>query len=71
MPSHAFRVHGAGCGLADFIHGDIDFHSPRILPYHSRIPGDGGLEMGKVIFHEDLLRFAAARRAEGLPPGET
>ncbi len=73
MPSHAFRIHGAGCGLADFIHGgiDLDFHSPRILPYHSRTSGDGGLEMGTVIFHDDLLRFSDARRAEGLPTGET
>jgi sugar/nucleoside kinase (ribokinase family) len=71
MPSHAFRIHGAGCGLADFIHSDIDFQSPDIRPYHSRSPGDGGLEMGKVIFQADLLRFAAARRAEGLPVGES
>jgi sugar/nucleoside kinase (ribokinase family) len=71
MPSHAFRVHGAGCGMADFIHPDIDFHAPGILPYHSRVPGDGGLEMGKVVFHDDLLRFSAARRAEGLPTGAT
>jgi sugar/nucleoside kinase (ribokinase family) len=65
MPSHAFRIHGAGSGLADFIHADVDFDSPRLKPYHSRAPGDGGLEMGKVIFQEDLLRFSLARRAEG------
>ena len=71
MPSHAFRIHGAGCGLADFIHGDIDFGSPRIRPYHSLAPGDGGLEMGKVVFQEDLLRFSLGRRAEGAATGET
>jgi sugar/nucleoside kinase (ribokinase family) len=71
MPSHAFRVHGAGCGMADFIHADIDFQAPALLPYHSRIPGDGGLEMGKLIFQADLLRFSAARRAEGQPTGAT
>ncbi|HKP96837.1 MAG TPA: carbohydrate kinase family protein [Fibrobacteria bacterium] len=71
MPSHAFRIHGAGCGLADFIHGDVDFASPRILPYHARVPGDGGLEMGKVIFLEDLLRFSRLRRAEGRATAET
>lgn len=58
MPSHAFRIHGAGCGLVDFIHPDIDFHSPAARPYHSRSPGDGGLEMGKLTFRSDLLRFA-------------
>jgi sugar/nucleoside kinase (ribokinase family) len=71
MPSHAFRIHGAGCGLADFIHGDIDFHSPRVLPYHSRKTGDGGLEMGKVILQEDLIRFSAALRAQGADTGAT
>ena len=65
MPSHAFRVHGAGCGLADFLHGDIDFASPRIDPYRSRVPGDGGLEMGKVAFQTDLIDLAARRRASG------
>ncbi|MDB5102439.1 MAG: PfkB domain protein [Fibrobacteres bacterium] len=65
MPSHAFRIHGAGCGLADYIHGDIDFNAPRIRPYHSRVPGDGGLEMGKVSLLGDLLLFAADRRAQG------
>ncbi len=65
MPSHAFRIHGAGCCLADFLHGDVDFASPRIRPYHSRLPGDGGLEMGKVIFQDDLLRFSSLSRTEG------
>ncbi|MEO6096170.1 MAG: carbohydrate kinase family protein [Fibrobacteria bacterium] len=73
MASHAFRVHGAGCGMADFIHAgiDFDFHAPGILPYHSRIPGDGGIEMGKVVFHDALLSFSSARRAEGVPTGGT
>jgi sugar/nucleoside kinase (ribokinase family) len=71
MPSHAFRIHGAGCGLADFIHPDIDFEAPRLKPYHSLVPGDGGLEMGKVIFQEDLLAFTALRRAEGAQVGDT
>ncbi|MDB5048054.1 MAG: PfkB domain protein [Fibrobacteres bacterium] len=71
MPSHAFRIHGAGCGLADFIHGDIDFESPRLKPYHSLVPGDGGLEMGKAVFQEDLVRFARERRAAGLAAGDT
>lgn len=71
MPSHAFRIHGAGCGLADFIHDDIDFHSPRVLPYHSRKPGDGGLEMGKVAMQADLIRFSAALRVQGADTGAT
>lgn len=71
MPSHAFRIHGAGCGLADFIHDDIDFNSPRVRPYHSRKTGDGGLEMGKVVLLEDLIRFSAAQRAQGAATGAT
>lgn len=58
MPSHAFRIHGAGCGLADYIHRDIDFDAPAARRLHSRRPGDGGLEMGKIAFQDDLLRFA-------------
>jgi sugar/nucleoside kinase (ribokinase family) len=67
MPSHAFRVHGAGSGLADWIHGPVDFASRRIDPYRSRALGDGGLAMGKVAFREDLLELAVLRRAEGEP----
>jgi len=71
MPSHAFRVHGAGSGLADWIHGPVDFASPRLDPYRSRAPGDGGLAMGKVTFREDLLALAMRRRAEGEPAHST
>ena len=67
MPSHAFRIHGAGSGLADWIHGPVDFLSPRLDPYRSRVPGDGGLAMGQVTFREDLLDLAARRRAGGEP----
>ena len=65
MPSHAFRVHGAGSGLADWIHGSVDFASPRLDPYRSRASGDGGLAMGQVTFREDLLALAERRRAAG------
>jgi sugar/nucleoside kinase (ribokinase family) len=71
MPSHAFRVHGAGSGLADWIHGPVDFASPRIDPYRSRASGDGGLAMGKVTFREDLLALAERRRALGEPARTT
>jgi sugar/nucleoside kinase (ribokinase family) len=67
MPSHAFRIHGAGCGLADWIHGPVDFSSPRLDAYRSRTPGDGGLAMGKVTFREDLLELARRRQAQGEP----
>jgi sugar/nucleoside kinase (ribokinase family) len=58
MANPAFRLHAAGCGLADLIQGDVDFQSDLLAPYRSRRPGDGGLEMGKVVLQEDLVRFA-------------
>lgn len=67
MPSHAFRIHGAGCGLADWIHGAVDFASPRFAPYRSREPGDGGLAMGTVTFRDDLAGLAHRRQAHGEP----
>ncbi len=58
MASSAFRIHGAGHGLLDFIHSDIDFASSKALQYHAQVPGDGGLEMGKVLNLEAFLRYA-------------
>lgn len=58
MANPAFRLHGAGHGLADLIHRDLDLQSPRLAPYRSRRPGDGGLEPGKLVFADDLARFA-------------
>jgi sugar/nucleoside kinase (ribokinase family) len=58
MASSAFRIHGAGQGLADSIFPDINFFSQELIPYHSRIPGDGGLVMGQLVFKEDFLNFA-------------
>lgn len=58
MANPAFRLHGAGHGLADLLHADADFSSPRVAPYLSRQPGDGGLVPGGLVLAEDLARFA-------------
>jgi sugar/nucleoside kinase (ribokinase family) len=71
MPSHAFRIHGAGYGLADWLHGPIDFSSSRLDPYRSREPGDGGLAPGGVAFREDLLDLAERRRGQGEAAGNS
>ncbi len=58
MPNSAFRIHGVGHGLADLILPEVDFTSSLFQPYHSKFIGDGGLEMGKLVFLPDFLDFA-------------
>jgi sugar/nucleoside kinase (ribokinase family) len=58
MANPAFRLHGAGCGLADRFHGEVDLRDPRVAYCLSRRPGDGGIEAGRVVFRDDLVRFA-------------
>ncbi len=58
MANPAFRLHGAGHGLADYLFAGLDFASPRFAPIRSRRPGDGGLAPGSLVFVEDLERFA-------------
>jgi sugar/nucleoside kinase (ribokinase family) len=62
MANPSFRVHGTGCGLGDVVHPASDFSSPRYAPYRSKRPGDGGLEMGKVVFLDDLIAFSGRSR---------
>lgn len=57
MANPAFRLHGTGCGQANLVQGEIDFADPRLAPYLSRRPGDGGLAMGSPTRREDLERF--------------
>ncbi len=51
----------------DYLYTDIRFDSPAFLKYRSRTSGDGGLEPGKLVFVEDLERFAGKVRAERAP----
>lgn len=52
------RITGTGCALADFVYDGIDFNSPYFQKYVSRIEGDGGLSPGKLVFTEELEKFA-------------
>lgn len=55
--AHAI-INGVGCSLVDYLYTDIDFNSARLRPYVSRVPGDGGLVPGELVFAEGLADFA-------------
>lgn len=52
------RITGTGCALADFVYNEIDFSSAAFQRYHSKKEGDGGLSVGKLVFTEELEKFA-------------
>lgn len=58
MSNRKFIISGTGCALADFLYTNVSFHSPAFEKYLSRKPGDGGLSPGKLVFTEELERFA-------------
>ncbi len=51
-------ISGTGCALADYLYGDISFESPEFNKYLSKVTGDGGLGTGKLVFTEELEKFA-------------
>jgi len=51
-------ISGVGCTLIDFIYNNINFNSPAFQKYTSKEQGDGGLSPGKLVFTEELERFA-------------
>jgi len=51
-------IWGAGCSLIDYLYPSVDFRSAPFLRYGSRADGDGGLSPGKLVFAEELERFA-------------
>jgi len=52
------RISGTGCALMDYLYADIRLDSEVFLRYRARHDCDGGLEPGKLVFIEDLERFA-------------
>ncbi len=52
-------ISGTGCALADFLYSDINFNSKEFLKYQSVIAGDGGLYPGKLVFREEIEKFAS------------
>jgi len=57
MPNK-IKISGTGCALADFVYNNINFNSPDFMKYQSIKNGDGGLTPGKLVFTEELEKFA-------------
>ncbi len=51
-------VAGTGCALADYLYTGVRFNTPVFIKYLSQKTGDGGLTPGKLVFTEELERFA-------------
>lgn len=56
-----FTIAGTGCGLLDYIYGQVDFESAAFQRCRSRTHGDGGLEPGKLSFTEDFEAFTGRK----------
>lgn len=55
------KVSVAGCSLCDYIYPNIDFNSPGFKKYMSKVPGDGGIIPGQLVFAEELEIFSGER----------
>jgi sugar/nucleoside kinase (ribokinase family) len=71
-------IQAAGCGLVDYLHTPVDFASAPFRRFTSRRDGDGGLRPGRLVFAEELERFAGVPFAAllfeltgGRPPQRT
>ncbi len=58
MSTDKIIISGTGCALADFLYNGISFDSPDFNKYLSKETGDGGLSPGKLVFTEELEKFA-------------
>ena len=58
MSGKKIILSGTGSSLIDYVYSGIDFHSPEFRKYLSRRTGDGGLHPGRLVFAEDLEKFA-------------
>ena len=59
-------ISGTGCALADFLYSNVHFNSPVFSKYLSKLPGDGGLSPGRLVFTEEFEKFAGKPYAEVL-----
>lgn len=55
------RISVIGCCLVDYLYSPVSFSGEAFKKYLSRIPGDGGLEPGKLVFAEDLEKFSGEK----------
>lgn len=56
--SRKIKISGTGCALADFVYNHIDFSGSEFQQYALKEEGDGGLSTGKLVFTEELEKFA-------------
>jgi sugar/nucleoside kinase (ribokinase family) len=61
------RIAGTGCALADYLYTKARFNSPKFTQYQSKCTGDGGLSPGKLVFTEELEKFAEKPYSQILP----
>jgi len=64
MQTDKILVSGTGCALADFLYSNVHFDSDVFSRYLSKKDGDGGLCPGKLVFTEELEKFAGRPYAE-------
>ena len=60
------RISGTGCCLVDYLYVDIRLNGPPVSDFLSHSPGDGGLELGKLVFSRDLAFFSKMSEEECL-----
>jgi len=52
------RISVLGCSLMDYLYSPVSFSSKPFQTYTSVVPADGGIELGKIVFTEDLERYS-------------
>jgi sugar/nucleoside kinase (ribokinase family) len=58
MDNKKIKVSGTGCALVDYVYVNADFNSLAFRKYTSQLVGDGGLSPGKLVFVDELEKFA-------------
>lgn len=58
MSTDKIVISGTGCALADYLYNGVSFDSGIFKKFMSRKTGDGGLSPGKLVFTEELEKFA-------------
>jgi sugar/nucleoside kinase (ribokinase family) len=61
MSTHKIVISGTGCALADYLYNGISFDSSDFRKLLSKNTGDGGLSPGKLVFTEELEKFAGMK----------
>ncbi len=60
------RINGTGCSLVDNLYSHVPFSTGTFASLRTRQEGDGGLNIGGLVFAEDLAGFAGMKYEEVL-----